>query len=166
MYQVSISCSLGGEDGFCRVWDFPKRNLKHAGEKDCSEMGVINCLSTKHRHYIAVLGTQLGHIVGWRVEDNSIDVLYSKKGISINSIDCYSSDSEIKIAAITMSGQLLYCYKGEAWLEQDCHYTYGLTCTFSADGNSLATGGTDGRIKLFGWRKIKSFSCRNLVTLN
>ena len=69
------------------------------------QMSVINCLTTKHRKFGCIYGTQTGQIIAW--DHVTTDILYSKKSlshVSIQSIDCFGEN----IAAIDNKGKLSF----------------------------------------------------------
>lgn len=151
----------GGEDGYCRLWQFPRRNLKQAREVNCSLYGVINCLTTKHPDFRAIVGTQSGYILGLTVSDDRITKLFHKKAIGIQSIDCYVDTHILRIVAMTNTGHLLSYFNGQ-WTDKKVHEKFGLCCVLSLDGQYLATGGSDGKIRLFKLEENNIFELRTL----
>jgi len=137
----------GGEDGRCKLWDMRKRNLHCERNIMTEQMSVINCLTTKHRKFGCIYGTQTGQIIAW--DHVTTHILYSKKSlshVSIQSIDCHGEN----IAAIDNKGVVhYYVAEIEEWQHFKAHDKYGLRCVFSPDGRTLATGGSDRKLKLW-----------------
>ena len=145
----------GGEDGFCRLWEFPRRDLEQTREVNCSLYGVINCLTTKHKDFHVVLGTQLGYILGVNIMTaDSPVVLYNMKTVGIQSIECAGEKEEFRMAAVSNHGHLISYYQ-DNWYDKKIHERFGLCCTISNNGQVLATGGSDGKIKLFRFQGAK-----------
>ena len=128
---------------------------------NCSQYGVINCLTTKHPDFNAVVGTQSGHILGLDVSDDRITKLFHKKALGIQSIDCFVEKRTLRIVAMTNTGHLLSLYNGQ-WTDKKVHDKNGLCCVLSHDGQFLATGGSDAKIRLFKLEENNIFELRTL----
>lgn len=157
----NTSLITGGEDGYCRLWQFPRRNLKQTREVNCSLYGVINCLTTKHPDFNAVVGTQSGYILGLNVSDDRVTKLLHKKALGIQSIDCYVDKHSLRVVAMTNTGHLMSHYNGQ-WTDKKVHDKFGLCCVLSPDGQFLATGGSDAKIRLFRLEENNIFELNTL----
>lgn len=130
---------------------------------NCSQYGVINCLTTKHPDFNAVVGTQSGYILGLNLSDErNVTKLLHRKALAIQSIDCHVEKHNLRVVAMTTVGHLLSYYNGQ-WTDKKVHDKLGLCCVLSHDGQYLATGGSDAKIRLFKLEENLIFELRTLT---
>ena len=128
--------------------------------------GVINCLTSKHPEYNAVVGTQLGFILGMNLSDDRVTRLFHQKAHGIQSIDCYADKHcSLRIVAMTNTGHLL-SYYNDQWTDKKVHDKFGLCCVLSHDGQRVATGGSDGKIVVFKLEETNIFEHHILCDSN
>lgn len=104
----------------------------------------------------------MGIIFG--VEDR-IKKLFSKKALGIQALDCVNYNDKLRVVAMTNTGHLLSHFNDQ-WTDKKVHEKFGICCMLSQDGQLLATGGSDGKIRLFKLEENNIFEYRTLSDQN
>ncbi|XP_053214192.1 target of rapamycin complex subunit lst8-like [Panonychus citri] len=147
----------GGEDGFCRIWDFRARNF-HAQRTHQVGSPINTCKLHPNQTEIC-FGDQNGNIYVWDLRGSLKQTISVDDDVSIQHINidpegtclaAVDNKGNCYMFSFTLNYVRLQCSPLQPRLKFNAHKRYGLRCSFSPDSTLLATTSADQTCKV--WR--------------
>ncbi|XP_015784147.1 target of rapamycin complex subunit lst8 [Tetranychus urticae] len=147
----------GGEDGFCRIWDFRARNLQV--QRTHQVGNPINTCKLHPNQTEVCIADQEGKIYVWDLRGPLKQTFTVDDDVSIQHIDidqegtclaAVDNKGNCYMFTFTLNYVRLQCAPLQPRLKFFAHKRYGLNCKFSPDSTLLATTSADQTCKV--WR--------------